>query len=327
MFNLPINSKAVSKIILVIILLVVVAAIAGGVVLTQLRGPTQETPTLTVSVSAIPSSINTLQTSTVTTTVVNGTSPVSGASIGLSSSGGSLGSTTGTTNGTGMFSTTFSSTTSGTFTVTVTASKSGFTGGQISCSIIVTQAPVVAILSDSSYIESGYFHVVGEVQNLGSLNLQYVKITATFYDSANNVIATGFTFTGIDVLVPQQKSPFDVSSYPSQDLVVDHYKVVVSDYSSTTNQPYRSLVAQGVTTSAEFGYYQIKGEVKNTGTRTATYVKLVVTYYNAEGKVIGIAFTFTNPIDIDAGQTAQFDCSSYPLEILPASYQLQVQGS
>jgi len=330
--NLSINSKAISKTILVIILLIVVAAVAGGVILTQWRGPTQEPQTpptskLTVSVSAVPSTINTAQTSTVTTTVVNGTSPVQGASVALSSSGGSLGSTTGTTNATGMFSTTFSSTTSGTFSVTVTASKSGFTGGQASYSITVTQAPAVLILSHSSYIELGYHHVVGEVQNLGSLNLQYVKITVTFYDTADNVIATGFTFTQIDILVPQQKSPFDVSSYPSKNLAVDHYKVVISDYSSTTNQPYRNLVAQGVTTSVEYGYYHIRGEVRNTGTQRATYVKIVVTYYNAEGKVIGTAFTFTDPSDIDAGQTAPFDCSSYPLEILPASYQLQVQSS
>lgn len=330
MFNFLGNNKAISRTILLIIAFIIITGIAGGIFLTQWRGPTPSpppTPTLTVSISASPSSINTVQTSTVIITVMNGTSPVSGASISLSRSGGSVSATTGTSNATGMFSTTFSPSTAGTFTVTAAASKSGFVNGQGSCSITVTAAPTVIILSHSSYISAGYYYVVGEVKNLGSTNLEFVRITVTFYDDANNVIATGFTFTEIDILVPQQKSPFAVSSYPSKNLVVDHYKVVVSDYSLTTTQPYRNLSAQGVTNSIEYGYYCIKGEVKNTGTLKATYVKIVVTYYDADGKVIGTAFTFTDPIDIDASQTAPFDCSSYPLEIQPVHYLLQVQGS
>jgi hypothetical protein len=143
----------------------------------------------------------------------------------------------------------------------------------------------------------GYYHVVGEVQNIGVYNLNYVQITATFYDSVNNVLATDFTFADINTLVSQQKSPFDLNTYPSI-ITVDHYFLVVS-YSVTGQAPYRNLRLQGVTTSTDIlGYYHVIGEVQNIGEVDATYVEIVVTFYDSTGKVIAKDFTFTNPTDI-----------------------------
>lgn len=186
----------------------------------------------------------------------------------------------------------------------------------------------VAILSHNPYVDSlGYYTIVGEVQNQGTKNLHYVKITATFYDSANNVLATDFTYTDIDILIPQQKSPFELNTYPSK-ITVDHYSVVVSSYSETGEVPYRSLRIQGLTTSTDsLGYYHVIGEVENTGQVDTTYVKIVVTFYNSNGKVIAKDFTYTDPIDIAKGSKAPFDASSYPLKITPARYLVQVQCS
>jgi len=55
-------------------------------------------------------------------------------------------------------------------------------------------------------------------------------------------------------------------------------------------------------------------------------VKEVCTYYDAGGRVIGTSFTFTDPYDIDVGDSAPFELSSYPRELRPAYYELQVQG-
>ena len=57
----------------------------------------------------------------------------------------------------------------------------------------------------SDYIsEYGTLYVVGEVFNDGDIPLKFVQISLTYYDSANNVVDTGFTFLELDTqLVPK----------------------------------------------------------------------------------------------------------------------------
>jgi hypothetical protein len=183
------------------------------------------------------------------------------------------------------------------------------------------------ILSKTSYTdELGYFNVVGEVKNTLSTNINYVKIVATFYDSSNTVIGTSFTFTDVDILEPNQKSPFQISSYPEK-ISPATYKLTV-DYDVTGDTPYQGLTILSNTASIDsLGYHKVVGEVKNSGIRESTYVEVISTYYDSTGKVIGKSYTFTDPDSIAVGNTAPFELSSYPLALNPARYELQVQGS
>ena len=193
-----------------------------------------------------------------------------------------------------------------------------------------TSAPPFAhakILQTNSYVDSiGYLHVIGIVQNDGTENLEYVEIDATFYDKNNNVVGSNFTYTYIDILAPEQKSPFDV--FISKPQNYDHYKLSLS-YDKTYDEPFSGLKIQGVTHHTDnYGYYYIDGEVKNTNTTKAKYVEVVATLYDSTGKIIYADFTFTNS-DIPPGQTSSFefmiDTSGVPGNI--ASFDLQVQAS
>src|SRR4030042_6324036 len=89
----------------------------------------------------------------------------------------------------------------------------------------------------SSYRDtSGYLHVVGEVINNSGNNVKFVKVVATYYDQYGVVIRTEFTYTELDILVPGQKSPFDISSYPDEFLAFDHY-IIQLTYTVTTDEP------------------------------------------------------------------------------------------
>ena len=182
------------------------------------------------------------------------------------------------------------------------------------------------ILSHTSYTDSlGYFYVVGEAKNKLSSNIHYVQITATFYDSGSTAIGTAYGFTDMDILTPNQKSPFDLISFPDT-IVPASYKLTVS-YLATADQPFQGLAILSNTPSVDSsGYHKIVGEVKNNGAAQATYVEVDCTYYDSAGKVMGISYTFTDPKDLNAGDVAQFELSSFPRIITPASYELQVQG-
>ena len=142
----------------------------------------------------------------------------------------------------------------------------------------------------------------------------------------NNVVKSGLTFTYMNILTPQQKSPFDLSiSKPAN---YDHYKLSLS-YDETDDEPFSGLKIQGVTHHTDnYGFYYIDGEVKNTNTIKAKYVEIVATLYDSNGKIIYADFTFTNS-DIASGQTSSFefmiDKSDLPGSIY--DFVLQVQAS
>ena len=81
---------------------------------------------------------------------------------------------------------------------------------------ILSSAPTVQdkpikIASSNDFIDSlGFLHVVGEVENNSPSNIQFVKVSGTFYDSNNQVVATDFTYTNPSDIGPGQKAPFQL---------------------------------------------------------------------------------------------------------------------
>ena len=92
------------------------------------------------------------------------------------------------------------------------------------------KADSVTVLSSSAFIDSvGYYHISGEVQNLGSNTVDYVQISATYYDGNNKVVDTDFTYASLSYMQPNDKSPFDiVDIHPTIVPTIDHYNLQVS---------------------------------------------------------------------------------------------------
>ena len=53
--------------------------------------------------------------------------------------------------------------------------------------------------------------------------------------------------------------------------------------------------------------YHVVGEVENNSSKTASYVEIIGTFYDANGTVVGTSFTFTEPLDLAPGAKAPFD--------------------
>lgn len=216
---------------------------------------------------------------------------------------------------------------SGTYTAELTVIDNGSTPASDSVTITVTPPPPVKILSHSSYYNSGYFYVVGEVQNLGNNNIEFVKIVATFYNSAGEIIGTDFTYTELDILTPNQKSPFEVNSWPNE-INVDHYELSVQ-YRTTSDSPYSNIEVLSHSSFVEYSYYKIIGEVQNTGSSFIEFVKIVITFYDSSGTVICKDFTYTDLDELSPGQKSPFEASSYPRKTSEMSidtYSIEVQA-
>ena len=71
-------------------------------------------------------------------------------------------------------------------------------------------------------------HVVGEIENNSTSNIQFVKVSGTFYDVNNQVVGTGLTYSNPSDIGSWQKVPFELlltsESIPNSE--IDHYNLV-----------------------------------------------------------------------------------------------------
>lgn len=165
----------------------------------------------------------------------------------------------------------------------------------------------VTILSHSSYVSSlGYYYIVGEILNNGSQPIKYVKIIATYYNSSGVVVAVDFTYTELDVIHPNQKSPFKIILIDEQQVAkVDHYSLSTS-YSYADELPAKLKILSNSSYIGSSGYLYVVGEIENTGNETANFTKVTATFYALNGTVVATDFTYTEPYDIAPSQKAPF---------------------
>ncbi|MGN6350495.1 MAG: FxLYD domain-containing protein, partial [Candidatus Nitrosocosmicus sp.] len=61
------------------------------------------------------------------------------------------------------------------------------------------------------------------------------------------------------------------------------------------------------TSQDNFGVYHIKGEIKNTGNDTLSFVKVKSHFYDNNMNILAIESGYTDPISIGPGKTGNFD--------------------
>jgi hypothetical protein len=175
----------------------------------------------------------------------------------------------------------------------------------------VRAAGSVEVLSHTGYLDSsGNYRVVGEVQNVGSQAVNFVQVTATFYDSHSIVIDSRFDLTMLYVILVGRKSPFEIALLDVADSArVSHYSLSVT-YLETTKIPMKlEITSYSNYTDAE-GNMHVVGNLKNLGDETLVNAKVVATYYDASSVVVAVALIGFDPEltgDINPSQTVPFE--------------------
>lgn len=182
------------------------------------------------------------------------------------------------------------------------------------------------ILSHRTYIDTlGWHHIVGEVQNNADTPMEFVEVIAKLYDEGQEVIGTKLTFTTPDVIFPGEKAPFDVITLrPSQWQKIDEYKLQVKgDIAEDLLNQHLVLLHQS--SRIDKGFLYVNGEVQNTGP-TAALVKLVITLYDADRKVINTNWSYANLGIIPAEQISPFEVKvSHLSDPNNFSYRIQIE--
>lgn len=150
-----------------------------------------------------------------------------------------------------------------------------------------------------------YYQLLGEVVNNSGGEVSFVKILATFCDSADRPVASEWTYSLMQTLGPGEAAPFDIlTEDPARK--IDHYKLQLDfDLDGYGRAPIEVLNFRG-SYSSWGTFYDIVGEVRNNQKFAIEHPEIIATCYNAKGKVVGANSTFADINVLQPGQSSVF---------------------
>jgi len=155
--------------------------------------------------------------------------------------------------------------------------------------------------------ELGNLHVVGEVHNDLTHNVNQIRVRMIFYDEAGNVLEESTSSPLLDLLAPGQRTPFAIVWEEAGDW--ERFSLRATGR-PTTERPTEGLrVVHSYARLDDAGLYHVAGTLRNDGTTTAYYVKVVVSLYDSLSKIFNASFAYTEPSRIAPGMSASFDCA------------------
>ena len=154
--------------------------------------------------------------------------------------------------------------------------------------------------------ESGLIHLFGEIRNISDHTQQNIAIFANFYDQSGKNIGNGSGIVQVRSLNMDDISPFEIILLDSeQSKYVSNYSVNI------TSKPGSAKAENLVITSSKsrpdiFGYYYVNGRISNKGNDTATNVLAIASFYDKDGKMIGLSSAIAEPTNMTSLSTSSF---------------------
>ncbi|MEM2759601.1 MAG: FxLYD domain-containing protein [Nitrososphaerales archaeon] len=150
--------------------------------------------------------------------------------------------------------------------------------------------PNIRLFNYSSYTDiNGSLVVVGEVVNDGREAIRSVEVKATFFDVADNVLGSGSTLTPIEVIPPGQRAPFMIIGVSDYAFNIKSFELQVVQFTTGPAKPAKLEIVSTDQFSDGIAEVRVKGEILNTGDKTASTTKVYATFYDERNNVVGFA--------------------------------------
>jgi LysM repeat protein len=198
---------------------------------------------------------------------------------------------------------------------------------------VPTPTPVALRIQGLAFYRTpaGSLWCLGEVSNLSGRPAEEIEVQVSLHDEQGQLLTQGAAFAQLDILAPGGRAPFAILFTAPPNSFAQYQTRVLSGVPSTHLGPrYPDLQVVNdwggwANGNPQSGTYQVRGEVRNSGSADAEQVALVITLYDEEDRVVG---SRTVGIDAEvflAGAVAPFDVTLTPLGPV-ARYDVQVQG-
>jgi len=177
---------------------------------------------------------------------------------------------------------------------------------------------------------NGGFQIVGQVVNNAPLALEFVRITVQLYDRDSRLLAEQDDFVSSDLILPGEYAPFSIvfsDGLPAGTVRYDlHASARYADYAART---FYGVENFAVTSQADFdenGLLVVSGQVRNEGNLTASLVKVIVTIFDSEQRVIATDTTLVDLQRLAPGEASTYSVTFVELGGTPNTFLVTAQG-
>jgi hypothetical protein len=188
--------------------------------------------------------------------------------------------------------------------------------------------PKPSIININALTHPTRLYIFGIIENVASESIEFCKLTATLYDSNNNITATDWIYATPTIIVPGQKACFDIlfsgisSNY--------HYEVQIDSFINHGLIPYDDIQVTVLNDEITSLGYEITGFVENFGSSNLTYMTLRGAAYDETGQIIDLSSAlFIDDNSLLAGQSKEFNLIFYRWNVKSetiASYEIYIDN-
>jgi LysM repeat protein len=174
---------------------------------------------------------------------------------------------------------------------------------------------------------AGSLWCLGEVENTSGQALERAQVKVSLYDEEDKVLATESAFVALGIVPQGSKLPFAIL-FANPPVNFAKYQAITLSGEAVTylGNRYLDLTITEQQGESEGHYFIVEGLVQNTGQADTETVTVLVTAYDAQGRVTGF-----RQADLEnapaAGESAPFRVNLLPFGGTVATYAVQVQGT
>lgn len=178
--------------------------------------------------------------------------------------------------------------------------------------ILVMNNPVYSIenfkvLQTNTIIDqSGFIHLFGEIRNISNESQYGVTVYGNFYDKNGQNIGNASGIAAVRSLNAGQVSPFEIM-FLDKDKSKQFSDYVLNFTSKVgTQKPDSMVITSSKSRPDIFGYYYVSGRISNMGNETATNVLAIASFFDNNGKIIGLSSAIAEPSNMTSQSIASF---------------------
>lgn len=194
--------------------------------------------------------------------------------------------------------------------------------------LLPTPTPVAFAIEGLTCHEqsAGSLWCMGEVVNSTESSIENIQLRVTLHNAAGEELMGGNVYAALDLIPSGQRAPFGIL-FASPPESLDRFLAVPirAESSGEPANRYAALEVSQIEANPVGSLFEVNGSVTNPGQQVAASVTVVVTTYDAEGRVTGYR-QVKLPDELPAGESVDFALSLMPHDGVPANYTVTVQG-
>lgn len=154
--------------------------------------------------------------------------------------------------------------------------------------------------------QSGLIHLFGQIRNISNETQKTIAAHAEFYDKSGRNIGNASGIVSLRSLNVGEVSPFEII-FLDKNQTRYFFNYTLKFTSEVGGKKQDNLVITSLKSRPDiFGYYYVSGRISNIGNITATNVLAIASFFDNNGRIIGLSSAIAEPSNLTSYSTSSF---------------------